>query len=169
MRLSRPHINIRLMVWRWRRLALTEPPHKIRISSAISLFAISAMMPRINEQISCACSSVATLPVPMAQIGSAGDRDKSALSAGISRKPSLWLTPSRKLHLPLCRAKVSPHVTIRSDTPVGAASTLHGPFGLVLRAIHAAQRLMITQHDRASMNRYFTGRPIIIPAPGNGQ
>lgn len=50
--------------------ALTLPPYKILILSATTAPYISRILVRIAAHTSCACSAVATLPVPIAHIGS---------------------------------------------------------------------------------------------------
>ena len=51
-------------------LGFTDPPYWIRRLSAASTDTAAATAARIAECISCACSGLATLPVPIAQTGS---------------------------------------------------------------------------------------------------
>jgi len=50
-------------------LPLTLPPYKMRVASAVSLPSDEDIHLRISAWTSCACSVVATLPVPMALEG----------------------------------------------------------------------------------------------------
>src|SRR5580692_1085164 len=102
---------------------LTDPPYRIRTASAACL-SRSPTSARMNAIASCACSGVATLPVPIAHIGSYAITTSASRSLGTFARSSRTCWRSLRSVSSLSRSSsVSPTHRIGVSPAASAAGT----------------------------------------------